>query len=293
LRESFSVSGFWEDVAESKATWMGYFGAVVLFLWNHEQSEADHPHSMRRAFGASAPRELIDPWKERFGVTLYEVYGSTEIGLGSGLGPGYGRMKLGTMGRICHQVEVEIVDENDEPLPPSEVGEAVWRPTQPYAIFQGYWNNPRATVDAWKNLWFHSGDAGTLDDDGNFIFKDRIKDAIRRRGENISSFAVEESVRGLPGVLEVAAFAVKHELADTEEEVAIAVVPEPDGGPDPEELFRTLCETMPRHTVPRYLRIMDEFPKTPTQRVQKVKLRDAGVTEDTFDREAMGIFPPR
>ena len=109
----------------------------------------------------------------------------------------------------------------------------------------------------------------------------------------LSSFAVEESVRGLPGVLEVAAYAVKHEQADTEEEVAIAVVPRPEGGPDPEELFRTLCETTPRHTVPRYLRIMDEFPKTPTQRVQKVKLRDAGITPDTYDREAMGIFPPK
>ena len=293
LRESFSASGFWEDLAESKATWMGYFGAVVLFLWNQEPSEAETAHSMRRAFGSSAPRELIDPWEERFGVTLYEVYGSTELGLGSGLGPGYGRMKLGTMGPICHQVEVMIVDENDNPLPPGEVGESVWRPTQSYSIFQGYWNNPEATADSWRNLWFHSGDAAFMDEEGNFVFKDRIKDSIRRRGENISSFAVEESVRGLPGVLEVAAFAVAHELAETEEEVAIAVVPRPEGGPDPEELFRTLCETMPRHAVPRYLRIMDEFPKTPTQRVQKVKLREAGVTEDTYDREAMGIFPAK
>jgi crotonobetaine/carnitine-CoA ligase len=292
LRESFSASGFWEDIAESKATWMGYFGAVVLFLWNQDPAAADTSHSMRRAFGSSAPRELIGPWQERFGVKLHEAYGSTELGLGSGLGPGYGQMKLGTMGPICHQVEARIVDENDEPLPAGEIGEAVWRPTYPYAIFQGYWNDPQSTVDAWENLWFHSGDAATMDEAGNFIFKDRIKDSIRRRGENISSFAVEESVRGLPGVLEVAAFAVKHEQADTEEEVAIAVVPRADGGPDPRELFQALCEAMPRHAVPRYLRIMDEFPKTPTQRVQKVKLRDAGVTPDMFDREAMGIFPP-
>ena len=293
LREGFSASGFWDDLAECQATWMGYFGAVVLFLWNQDPSPVESAHSMRRAFGSSAPRELIDPWEDRFGVTLYEVYGSTELGLGSGLGPGYGRMKLGTMGRICHQVEVKIVDENDDPVPTGTVGEAVWRPNYPDSIYLGYWNNPQATVDAWKNLWFHSGDAGFMDEDANFVFKDRIKDAIRRRGENISSFAVEESVRGLPGVLEVAAYAVKHEQADTEEEVAIAVVPRPEGGPDPEELFRTLCETMPRHTVPRYLRIMDEFPKTPTQRVQKVKLRDAGITPDMYDREAMGIFPPK
>jgi len=293
LRESFSASGFWEDVAASGATWMGYFGAVVLFLWNQERSGADSGHSMRRAFGSSAPRELIGPWKERFGVTLYEVYGSTELGLGSGLGPGYGQMELGTMGRPCRQVEVQIVDELDRPLPAGTVGEAVWRPRYPDAIFQGYWNDPQATVDAWRNLWFHSGDAGLIDETGSFVFKDRLKDSIRRRGENISSFTVEESVRGLPGVLEVAAYAVPHEDAETEEEVMIAVVPRPEGGPDPEDLFRTLCATMPRHTVPRYLRLMEAFPKTPTQRVQKVKLREAGVTVDTYDREAMGIFPAR
>lgn len=293
LRESFSVKDFWEDLRDSGATWMGYFGAVVLFLWNQDPSPLDADHEMRRAFGSSAPRELIDAWKDRFGVTLYEVYGSTEIGLGSGLGPGFARPRLGTMGPPCRQVELQIVDESDRPVPAGVVGEALWRPRFPDAIFQGYWNNPEATVDSWRNLWFHSGDAGRMDEDGNFIFIDRIKDSIRRRGENISSFAVEESVRGLPGVVEVAAFAVKSELADTEEEVMIAVVPDAGDPPDVATLFTTLCETMPRHTVPRYLRFMDEFPKTPTQRVQKVKLRDAGVTEDTHDREAMGIFPTK
>ena len=293
LRESFSASEFWSDVAECGATWMGYFGAVIQFLWNQDPTAAETEHSMRRAFGSSAPTELIDAWNERFGVTLYEVYGSTEIGLGSGLGPGFGRMKLGTMGLPCRQVELQIVDGNDDPVPVGNVGEAVWRPRHPYSIFQGYWNNPQGTVDAWRNLWFHSGDAGLIDEDGNFVFKDRIKDSIRRRGENISSFSVEESVRGLPGVLEVAAYAVKSDFADTEEEVMIAVVPFADGGPDIAELFRTLCDTMPRHTVPRYLRLMEEFPKTPTQRVQKVKLREAGVTSDSHDREAMGIFPSR
>jgi crotonobetaine/carnitine-CoA ligase len=97
----------------------------------------------------------------------------------------------------------------------------------------------------------------------------------------------------LPGIFEVAAYAVKHELAETEEEVMIAVVPDPNGSPDVEALFHSLCETMPRHAVPRYLRFMDAFPKTPTQRVQKVKLREAGIPADSFDREAMGIFPSR
>ena len=291
LRGNFRVHGFWEDIRASGATWMGYFGATVPFLYNQEPSSADRDHKMTRAFGASAPLELMEPWKERFGVTLYEVYGSTEVGLGSGLGSG--PPKLGTMGLPCRQVELMIADEKDDPVPPNVVGEALWRPREPYAIFQGYWKCPQETVDAFRNLWFHSGDAGFVDEDGYFVFTDRIKDSVRRRGENISSFEVEASVRGEPGVMECAAFAAVSEIADTEEEVMIAVVPSPDGAPDVEALFRRLCETMPRHAVPRYLRFVDELPKTPTQRVQKYKLREAGVTADTHDREALGIFPPR
>jgi crotonobetaine/carnitine-CoA ligase len=169
----------------------------------------------------------------------------------------------------------------------------VWRPREPYAIFQGYWNQPQATVDIWRNLWFHSGDAGLVDKDGYFTFRDRIKDSIRRRGENISSFEVELAVRGQSGVVECAAFAVPSGDATTDEDVMIAVVPSPDSRPDPETLFRALCAEMPRHAVPRYLRFVDELPKTPTQRVQKFRLRADGVTSDTVDRQALGIFPPR
>ncbi len=292
LRSGFSASHFWDDVSACGATWMGYFGAVVLFLWQNPPSPRDREHRLTRAFGSSAAPELMVPWQERFGVTLWEVYGSTEIGLGSGLGPGYPR-KLGTMGLPCRQVEVTIVDENDNPLPPGQVGEALWRPREPFAIFQGYWNQPQATLDVWRNLWFHSGDAALIDEEGHFVFKDRIKDTIRRRGENISSFEVEVAVRGQPGVVECAAYAVFADGLTTEEEVMIAVVPSPDGPPDPDSLFRALCLEMPRFAVPRYLRFLDELPKTPTQRVQKFRLRQDGITADTVDREALGIFPPR
>jgi crotonobetaine/carnitine-CoA ligase len=292
LRAGFSASGFWDDIRTCGATWMGYFGAVVLFLWQNPPSPGDRDHRLTRAFGSSAAQELITAWEERFGVILHEVYGSTEIGLGSGLGPGFPR-KLGTMGLPCRQVEVAIVDENDNPLPPGEVGESIWRPKEPFAFFQGYWNLPQATVDATRNLWYHSGDAALIDEDGFFVFKDRIKDTIRRRGENISSFEVELATRAEPGVVECAAYAVHADGVPTEEEVMIAVVPTPDARPDPEELFRALCRTMPRFAVPRYLRFLDELPKTPTQRIQKFKLRSDGVTPDTIDREALGIFPPR
>ena len=291
LRRRFSVTGFWDDIKASGATWMGYFGAVIAFLYNEQPSPRDRDHDLRRGFGASAPLELMEAWKERFGVTLTETYGSTEIGLGSGLGSG--PSKLGTMGPPCRHVELMIADEHDNPVAPGVVGEALWRPREPYSIFQGYWNRPQETVDAFRNLWFHSGDAGFVDEDGFFTFTDRIKDSIRRRGENISSFEVEASVRAEPGILECAAYAVAADVDGTDEEVMIAVVPEPDSTPDVETLFTRLCETMPRHAVPRYVRFVDELPKTPTQRVQKHKLRDSGVTADTHDREAMGILPPR
>lgn len=290
LRNGFSARGFWEDVASSGATWMGYFGAVIQFLWDNEPSETDTAHDLTRAFGSSAPRSLIEPWQERFGVKLYEVYGSTEVGLGSGLGTG--PPKLGTMGPICRQVEVQIVDELDNPVPAGTVGEALWRPKYPFAIFGGYWNRPEATVEAWRNLWFHSGDAAYLDDEGYFVFSDRMKDSIRRRGENISSFFVEDAVRKIPGVKEVGAYAVTSDVAETEEDVMVAIVPTDGEQVDVEAMFRTLCETMPRHAVPRWARFVDELPRTPTQRIQKFKLREMG-TDGAHDREAMGIFPPK
>lgn len=289
LRNQFSARGFWDDVRACGATWMGYFGAVIQFLWNQPPDPGDRDHGMRRAFGSSAPAEFFRAWEERFGVTLYEVYGSTELGLGSGLGSGPRR--IGTMGLPCRQVEVQIVDEQDEPLPPGTIGEAVWRPRYPDAMFQGYLNRPDATVETWRQLWFHSGDAGILDEDGYFTFVDRIKDSIRRRGENISTFFVEESVRRAADVVEVAAYSVPSPDSSREEEVMVSFVGDDVDIPD---LFRTLATTMPRHAVPRYLRrFHTDLPRTPTQKVRKFMLRDEAVTDDTVDRVSLGIEVPR
>lgn len=289
LRNGFSVSGFWEDVRDTGATWMGYFGAVIQFLWNQEPHPRDRDHKLTRAFGSSAPEAIFDAWEERFGVTLYEVYGSTEIGLGSGLGSG--PRKRGTMGLPCRQLEVQIVDELDEPVPPGTIGEAVWRPKYPDAMFQGYLNRPDATVETWRNLWFHSGDAGWLDEEGYFTFSDRIKDSIRRRGENISTFFVEESVRRVLDVTEIAAYAVVPPDNSSEEEVMVALNTKEEL--DVVAFFNALVKIMPRHAVPRYIRLVDELPRTPTQKVRKYLLREEGVTPDTIDRLDYDIHIPR
>jgi crotonobetaine/carnitine-CoA ligase len=289
LRERFSASGFWDDIRATGTTYFGYFGAVILFLWRQEPRPDDADNPVRLAFGASAPPELMDDWERRFGLDLCEVYGSTELGLAACSPPG--RRKAGTMGKPVSYIELAIHGDDDRPLPAGEIGQIVARPRRPEAFFASYWNRPGWTLEAFRNLWFHAGDAGSIDADGYLTFSDRLKDSIRRRGENISSFEVEEAVRTHPGVVECAAFPVPSEHGD--DEVMIAIILERPDAFEPERFCHDLVELIPRYAIPRYIRVVAEFPKTPTQRVQKFKLRDEGVTADTVDREALGVVPAR
>jgi carnitine-CoA ligase len=285
LRPRFSTRGFWQDIREQNVTWFGYFGAVILFLWRQPPLPDDADNPVRLAFGASAPAELIERWEKRFGLRLLETYGSTE--LGTVACPRIAEIKRPTMGRPVTHLQVAIHDEHDEPVAPGEAGEIVARPHRPGAIFAGYWNRPADTVAAWRNLWFHTGDLGVLDEDGHLTFRDRQKDSIRRRGENISSFEVEEAVRRAGGVVECAAYPVPAEYGD--QEVMIAVVVDEATTFDARALWAELAESMPRFAVPRFVRVVPELPKTPSQRVLKHELRADGVTADTIDREALGV----
>jgi crotonobetaine/carnitine-CoA ligase len=289
LRNGFSVSGFWDDIRANDCTFFAYMGSVIHLLWAAEPSPHDADNSLRVAFGAAAPAAIVADFERRFGVELLEVYGSTE--LGPATAPKPGQVKRGTMGRTCPHVALQIHDELGNQLPVGVAGEIVARPAVPYGIFQGYWANPQATVQAFHNLWFHTGDRGHFDEDGYLVFSDRIKDVIRRRGENISSFEVERGVQEHPDVLECAAYAVPSDIG--EEEVMIAVVPRPGRSLDPLDVLRFCAATLPRFAVPRYLRVVDELPKTPSQRIQKYKLREIGVTHDTIDRETTGITVAR
>jgi len=167
------------------------------------------------------------------------------------------------------------------------VGEIVVRCREPWTLMSGYWQRPEATVAAWRNLWLHSGDAGRLDAAGNLYFVDRLKDAIRRRGENISSLEVENEVNAHPGVLESAVFPVESEHG--EQEVMAAVVLQPGAALTAAELIRFLEPRMAYFMVPRYLEFVEALPKTPTGKVQKFALRQGGRGADTWDREAAGL----
>jgi carnitine-CoA ligase len=289
LRHGFSVSGFWDDVRSSDSTFFAYMGSVIHLLFAAEATERDRDHRVRRAFGAAAPPEIIEAFERRFGFELLEVYGSTELGLATAPRPG-SRVR-GTMGTVCEHLELQIHDPVGREVPVGHDGEIVARPRTPHGMFQGYWANPDATVTAWEDLWFHTGDRGHVRPDGNLVFVDRIKDTIRRRGENISSFEVERTVQQHPEVLEAAAYAVPSDIG--EEEVALAVVLREGASVDPAALFRFCVDELPRFAVPRYIGFTDALPKTPSQRVQKYKLREVGVTAAMVDRQRLGIHVPR
>jgi crotonobetaine/carnitine-CoA ligase len=188
-------------------------------------------------------------------------------------------------------VQVRIVDDNDCELPVGEVGELMVRADMPFALSHGYHRNPEATARAWRNGWFHTGDAFRRDEHGNHFFVDRLKDAIRRRGENISSFEVEKEILAHPGVRDAAVVAVASEHG--EDEVLAVVCPVDGGAVDCEDLVRFLQPRLARFMVPRYVRVLDDLPRTPTNKVQKHLLRAEGLAAGTWDREAAGIVLER
>ena len=194
---------------------------------------------------------------------------------------------LHAAGRPRAGVEARVVDENDCEVPVGEVGELVLRADCPWTMTHGYYKNPEATAKSWRNGWFHTGDGFRMDAEGNFYFVDRIKDAIRRRGENISSYEVETEVLAHPDVAECAVVAVRSDVS--EDEVLAVVAPVAGRTLKPEDLIHFLLPRMAHFMVPRYVRIVDELPRTPTAKVRKIELREAGVTPDVWDREAAGI----
>ena len=225
---------------------------------------------------AGIPRDRRAEFEDRFGLRLVTGFAMTETGHFATTGPD-DPMRYRASGRPVPQFEAAVVDADDTELPAGEVGELVVRPRAPGVMMTGYHRQPEATLAAFRNLWFHTGDLATIADDGYIRWVDRIKDAIRRRGEMISSTEVERAVSGFGGVAECAAVGVPSELG--EEDVKIIIVPEPGSVIDPAELARFCRKTLPDFSVPRYLEILDELPRGPTHKVLKHQLRHpAGTT---------------
>jgi crotonobetaine/carnitine-CoA ligase len=287
IREVFSLTEFWDDIARFDIKAAGLVGpmAALLMLAPPLPTDADTP--LERVFmGPLIPQ--VEEFKARFGVRVGTGFGMSEVGVPLG-SDGFDLANGTSCGRVRQgppHYEVRIVDDHDHPVPVGTVGELVVRSGDPWVITPGYWNQPQRTADAWRNGWFHTGDAFRCDEDGNYYFVDRMKDAIRRRGENISSFEVEAIVTQHPGVLECAAVAVPSELG--EDEIKVVVVPAAGATVDPAELLAFLEPRMPKFMLPRYVEVIAGLPKTDaTFRTRKVELRDAGITTTTWDREAV------
>jgi crotonobetaine/carnitine-CoA ligase len=286
----FSASRFWRCAAEAEADVTYLLGAMVTMLWSRPPGPEDRAHHVRVALAPATPPGLVEPFRERFGVELVEGYGSTETN--AVIGPDRSRPpRPGTMGRVVDGFEAQVVDAGDAPVPAGTPGELVLRHREPYAFATGYWGMPEQTVEAWRNLWFHTGDRVVCDADGVFRFVDRLKDAIRRRGENISSFDVEQALVEHPGVAAVAVFPVPSDLG--EDEVMAAVVPEDGVVLDPEELVRHCEPRLAYFAIPRFIDVVAELPLTANGKVRKATLRERGVGAATWDRVAAGIEPRR
>jgi crotonobetaine/carnitine-CoA ligase len=289
--ERFSLAGFWAEIERSGATNARLMASILPLV-----AHAPDSPEMRRCFGqlravvgAPFPARLRQVWQDRFGV---EFTSGHNYGLSEGVRLSMERygdapMPEDCVGRIAEDsYHVVILSEDGNIRPEGELGEIAFRPLKPHVMFAGYWRRPEATLDAWRNLWMHTGDYGRIEN-GCLFFVDRKKDYLRSRGENISSFEVEGAFAAHPAISEVAAHAAEGGV--TEDCLKITAVLRDGASLTEEELCLWALDHVPHFAVPRYIEFRDDLPRTPTNKVQKFRLREEGVTERTWDREAAGI----
>jgi crotonobetaine/carnitine-CoA ligase len=284
IYERLSATRFWKQIQESQATIFNSLGAMAPFIYNQPECPEEKNNPVRACMAAPMPANIYKGFEERFQLKVIEGYGLTETGMIT-YNP-WDAPVIGSCGKPTPNYEVKIFDEDDNELPPNTLGEIVVRSKAPWTMSLGYYKMPEKTVEAFRNFYFHTGDAGVMDENGYLYFRDRVKDYIRRRGENISSFEVERVFLGHPDVAECAAIAVKSEHA--EDEVMVIIVPKEGKTLSYEEMMEWCIPRMPYFAVPRYVLFEDQLPKTPNEKVQKNILRERGITPNTWDREKAG-----
>ncbi len=284
IYDGFSTNEFWQRVKESGATTTsGLIGSMAAFLAKAPEQEGDADNSLRML--TCMLNDQVIEVSKRYNFSLCSGFNMSELSvpLVTEVDCGF----AGSLGKPRSGCECRVADENDYECSPGVVGELLVRMEQPWETSIGYLNRPEATAAAWRNGWFHTGDLVRQDEDGNFFFVDRLKDAVRRRGENVSSLEVESEVLGFDAVAEAAVVGMPSELGD--EDILVAVVPKPGETIDEKELIEYLIPLMPHYMVPRFVRVLDQLPKTPTNKLMKFAIRDEGITDDTWDAEAFGI----
>jgi crotonobetaine/carnitine-CoA ligase len=289
LSRGFSARRFWDEVRASGATVFNALGAMANIIWQLPESPRDRDHRVRIAMMVPTSRDLAERFDRRYGIRTTSVFAMTENCAVTVFGPDAPVAKADSAGQVRDDVEVQIVDDDRRPLRVGDLGEICIRPRERGSIMLGYYEMPAATVAATTDLWFHTGDRGRLDADGYLYFADRKKEAIRRRGENISAYEVETVLCRHPAVAEAAAVPVPSELG--EDDVMAYVVAAPDAEIDHAELIRFCAEHMAYYMVPRYLDVIDALPKTPSEKIEKYKLAVSARERlgELWDREQAGV----
>ncbi|WP_162570088.1 AMP-binding protein [Variovorax sp. SRS16] len=287
LLPRFSATTFWDDVRKYGCTCTMLLGAMANFLYRQPPRADDADHPLRGVVMVPVMAQL-EEFIKRFGIeAVCTGYGLTE---GSTvLRAPIGMAQPGKVGWPRPDFEVALVDEHDRPVPDGTSGELVLRTHEPWMVMDGYHDMPVATTAAWRNQWLHTGDAFRRDPDGQYVFIDRIKDAMRRRGENVSSFEVEKEIGEHPAVLECAVIAVPSDA--TEDDIKACVVLRRDAQVEAGALLAFLDDRLPYFMVPRYVEFMAELPKTPTAKIRKQQLREWGLTAATYDRASDPAAP--
>ncbi|MGE0151581.1 MAG: AMP-binding protein [Reyranellaceae bacterium] len=287
LAEGFSASSWLDDVRESRATITNLLGVMTEFLVRQPETPHDADNDLEVVCAVPISPAFGRQFEQRYGAQLVELYGSTEANCPIYMPRDEPRRDNGCGRVIGKYFDCMIADpETGAEMPHGQVGEMLIRPKLPFGFMAGYNANPEATVKAWRNLWFHSGDAMWRDKDGWFYFVDRLNDCLRRRGENISSFEIEQVVMGHPAVADVAVIGVPSPFEEKEQEVKLCVVLTEGATASASDIHAFCAPLVPRYAIPRFVELYDALPKTPTNKVQKAELRKHGINERTWTAPA-------
>jgi len=287
--ERFSASNLFDDCRRWECTEANYIGGIIPILMKQPLGESDGDNPVRLMVGAAAPVDIWHDFEARFKTKLLEVYGMTECYCC--LVNPYDEPRPGSCGKPITGWKVKLVDDNDNEVEPGQIGEFIAQPQRMFVGTTGYYKQIEATLEFFKNFWMHTGDLGRMDADGYFYFVDRKKQALRRRGENISSFEVEAVINSIPAVLESCVVGVPSDVG--EEDVKTVIVLKEGQALTEKEVIEWCEPRMAYFAIPRYIAFRTELPKTPSERVEKYKLKNEGVTEDCWDREEAGIVLKR
>jgi crotonobetaine/carnitine-CoA ligase len=286
IRSRFSASRWVDQLRENQVTVTNMIGVMMDFIWKQPPRPDDADNSLRCVYAAPTAFSVLPEFMDRFGVEAFvDAFGLTET-CAPIMSP-YGEMRPpGSQGLLAGDwFEARLVDpETDAEVPAGAVGELVIRYKHPWTCSLGYYGMPDKTADAWRNLWFHTGDALRRDAEGWYYFVDRYKDTLRRRGENISSYEVEQVILGHPAVTECAVIGVPADVEAGEDEVMAVIAA--TGAVDAAQIWAWCEGRMPGFATPRFIRFVQALPRTPSEKIRKAELRDSGITAGTHDRTA-------